>query len=112
MPALITARTEEAAGVARAKEPIIHGVPFMVSSIVTGLMRAWEELGDQTARQLCINGCRLLTRLTTREGLMYYKEAPITRTGPHNSSLLNMRPLGAADLRAGGIAEGVGGSGR
>ena len=71
--------------------------PFMVSGILNGLMRVWELLGDESAKAMCIKGCRFLaTHMVTKEGLMYYKEAPISRNGAHSSTILNMRPMAKA----------------
>jgi len=71
--------------------------PFMTAAILTGLMRVHELLGDEQAKELCLRGCRFLaTRAVTKEGLMYYKEAPINQTGPSFSNILNMRPMAFA----------------
>ena len=71
--------------------------PFMISGILNGLMRVWELLGDERAREMCIKGCRFLAKtMVTQEGLMYYKEAPISRNGPHASTILNFRPMAFA----------------
>ena len=68
--------------------------PFMIAAILNGLMRVWELLGDEKAREMCIKGCQFLARtMVTREGLIYYKEAPISRNGPHSSAILNFRPM-------------------
>jgi len=70
---------------------------FMTAGILNGLMRVWELLGDEKAREMCIKGCRFLARtMVTKEGLMYYKEAPISRSGPHSSDILNFRPMAFA----------------
>ena len=71
-------------------------VPFMASGILTGLMRVWELTGDERARRMCLQGCRQVATTVTREGLVYYKEAPISRSGPHASAVLNFRPLAFA----------------
>lgn len=69
----------------------------MISGILNGLMRAYELLGDEKVREMCIKGCRFLARtMVTREGLIHYKEAPISRTGPHSSAILNFRPMAFA----------------
>jgi hypothetical protein len=71
--------------------------PFMISGILNGHMRVWELLGDEKAKALCINGCRFLARtMVTKEGLMFYKEAPISCNGPHSSTILNFRPMAFA----------------
>ena len=71
--------------------------PFMISGILNGLMRVWELIGDEKAKEMCIKGCRFLARtMVTKEGLMYYKEAPISRNGPHSSTILNFRPMAFA----------------
>ena len=69
----------------------------MISGILNGLMRVWELIGDEKAEEMCIKGCRFLARtMVTKEGLMYYKEAPISRNGPHSSTILNFRPMAFA----------------
>lgn len=67
---------------------------FMVASILNGLMRTFELLGDETARELCIRGCRFLaTETVTPDGLMYYKESPMNDTAPLSSNVLTFRPM-------------------
>lgn len=67
---------------------------FMVAAIVTGLLRTWELLGDELARDLCIKGCRYLaTEAINVDGLMYYKQSAINQSGPCFSNLLNLRPM-------------------
>ncbi len=76
--------------------------PFMTAAILTGLMRVSELLGDDEAGDLCVKGCRFLaTRAVTKEGLMFYKEAPINQTGPTSSNVLNLRPMAFAYRRSG-----------
>jgi len=71
--------------------------PFMTAGILNGLMRVWELLGDEKAKRMCINGCQFLARtMVTKEGLVYYKEAPISRGGCHSSGILNFRPMAFA----------------
>lgn len=67
---------------------------FMVAAILTGLLRTWELLGDETARDLCIKGCcYLATGAVNVDGLMYYKQSAINQGGPTWSNLINLRPM-------------------
>ena len=76
--------------------------PFMTAAILTGLMRVCELLGDEEAGELCVKGCRFLaTEAVTKEGLMWYKEAPINQTGPNSTNILNLRPMAFAFRRSG-----------
>lgn len=71
--------------------------PFMISGILNGLMRTYELLGDEKAREMCIKGCRFLAgTMVNKEGLVFYKEAPVSCTGPHSSAILNFRPMAFA----------------
>ena len=71
--------------------------PFMTAGILNGLLRAWELLGDERARDMCVKGCQFLARtMVTKEGLLFYKEQPISRHGPHSSSMLAFRPMAFA----------------
>lgn len=75
--------------------------PFMTAGILNGLMRVWEVLGDEKARVMCIKGCRFLSTITvTPEGLIYYKEAPISQD-PHTSGTLNLPPMAFAYAETG-----------
>jgi rhamnogalacturonyl hydrolase YesR len=66
---------------------------FMVASILYGLERVWELTGNEKAKELLIRGCRFIATVTvTREGLMYYKEAPIN-AGPGSANILAFRPM-------------------
>lgn len=70
---------------------------FMTAAILTGLMRVWELLDDEKAGDLCIKGCRFLATTTvTKDGLMYYKEAPINKSAPASSNILCFRPMAFA----------------
>ena len=67
---------------------------FMVAAILNGLMRTYELLGDETARELCIRGCRFLaTGTVTPDGLMYYKESPMNNSAPISANVLTFRPM-------------------
>ena len=56
---------------------------------------------DEKTKAMCIEGCRFLAQTTvTREGLMYYKETPISHR-PHASTILNFRPMAFAYAETG-----------
>lgn len=67
---------------------------FMHAAALNGLFRAYELLGDETAKELCVKGCRFIATTTiTKDGLMYYKESPVNNSTPINSNLLAIRPM-------------------
>ena len=74
---------------------------FMTAAILTGLMRTWELIGDEKAREVCLKGCRFLAATAVnRDGLMYYKEAPINNS-PAAANILNLRPMAFAYAQTG-----------
>jgi hypothetical protein len=77
----------------------------MTAGILTGLLRTWELLQDECARQLLVKGCRFLaTSATNVDGLLYYKEAPINSFGPCFANMDNFRAMTSAYEQTGDAA--------
>jgi hypothetical protein len=68
-------------------------IPLCTAAILTALMRTWQVLGDEQARELCLKGCRFVASTPlTKEGLMCHKESPIMWFYS-STAILNFRPL-------------------
>jgi hypothetical protein len=60
--------------------------PFMISSVLQGLQLYHAATGDRRARRMVLDGALFLARHgCTREGILYYKESPISDS-PHAST--------------------------
>ena len=70
--------------------------PFMLSSVLQGLVLYHRACGDERARRMLLDGARFLAREgRTAEGIFYYKESPISDS-PHSSTALLLDPLAHA----------------
>jgi hypothetical protein len=69
-------------------------IPFMEAGILNGLLQAYRRAGEARVRDSLLRGARYLCEhVVTRDGLLYYKEAPITITHAHPSNIMLMAPL-------------------
>jgi hypothetical protein len=66
----------------------------MEAGILNGLLAAYRRSGEPRVRDSLLRGARYLCEhVVTRDGLLYYKEAPITITHAHPSNIMLMAPL-------------------
>ena len=67
--------------------------PFMISGVLQGLQLYHCSTGDRRARRMVLDGAAFLARQgRTREGILYYKESPISDT-PHASTVMCLPAL-------------------
>ena len=72
----------------------LGATPFMTASVLKGLMLHHQNTGDATALELLLRSARfLVANMTNRQGLLRYKEPPISGTNPHVASLMLLGPL-------------------
>lgn len=67
--------------------------PFMISSILQGLQKYYENFGDRRALNALVKGARhVATELKTVEGLLYYTEGPHSDRA-HSSDIMELGPM-------------------
>jgi len=67
--------------------------PFMISGVLQGLQLYHTATGDRRARRMGLDGATFLARHgRTREGVFFYKEAPISDS-PHASTVMCLPAL-------------------
>lgn len=77
--------------------------PFMVSGVLQGLQLYHAATGEERARNMLLAGARCLARHgRTREGILFYKEAPIS-DNPHSSTVMCLSPLAWAYEQTGDV---------
>lgn len=77
--------------------------PFMISGVLQGLQLYHTATGDRRARRMVLDGAAFLARQgRTPEGILFYKEAPISQT-PHASTAMCLPALAWAYEETGDV---------
>ena len=67
--------------------------PFMIAGVLQGLKLYHTATGDRRARRMVLDGAKFLARHgRSREGILFYKEAPVS-SGPHASTVMCLPTL-------------------